>query len=751
MHALGELHDAGGAAIRRLHGDTIAVTQPQTRRGLGVDLDGVVAPDVEKERVVLRARVRVRGVFPAHQVEGVLGVRHPVAITVLGQLGDGLAVGVELLGERAVDELHLPGGRLEPGLSVLFVPRPLRRVEPHGPGELLELCQGHLGRGIEDLVREVILVPLLRPGDGLAAQRADVEEALTRRVGEPQPPADGGHGLVLREDAFPGRNHGLPQPHHGPGDPVGVEIVALEVVRAGDDVVSHERRLAEVRIDDHHRLEALNGSCHLLGPRNRHHGVLEHDEQHLGGVVLALGEVGEQLCVHARVMPHGVQRLVVEALALDGHLGARVRVHLHVLVAALLRGDHPSRAVVAPDEGVEHGDGPAPLNAVGVLARAAPGVDQGGLGGRQLHGDLLDDPGRDAGDLLRPRGGLALDVLGVLLEADRPVGDEGLVPEPLPDNDVSDGERERPVGPGPNRDPHVSLGRRVRQVRVDHDHARAVLETLVDDSREVNPLQGRGRVPAEDEEVLRLREVRQRTPVAHDRAEGGLAGDVTDVRVAEVVGCPEELAEVVLDVNEGVVLVHPDQLLFLLASLQVFEGPGDLVERLVPGDLLEPGVGAGRSIRVRPLERLEDAVWIVQRHDPGVAPGADRRALPAAEALRVAVGKVGGDVGVARGVPMVRLDAIDDPINHLDHDPVLPATHVAARGDPLARLSPVLLLERVVARDRVLSRADGAPCRRRAQDRSPHRGGEPFDERQPAHLLVKHVHGRSLLLRATPA
>ena len=457
-------------------------------------------------------------------------------------------------------------------------------------------------------------------------------------------------------------------------------------MRARDQVVGEARRLTLVRVDDDERLELRERLGDLRGARPRHDQVLEDADP--GFRLVGPGAVEEALeaaAVDAAAVAEGQVLQPVEALGGDGCLGFG----LAPLAAPLVGDDHAAGSVEGAGEGVEERDRAAALHAVGVLAGSGPDVGERRSRRGELAGEPLDRARRDRGDPLRPLRCVVGHQLAVLVEAGRPVRHEVVVIELVADDDVGHRQRQRPVGRRPDAHPLVRLGGRVGEVGVDHHHAGPALDAGGDDSPEVNPLQRRGRVPAEEEDVLRLDEVGERALVAHRHFERRLPLHVAQVRVVRVVRCPEERAEVLLRVGEGMVLAPPEELLRVAGLAERAEPVGDLGDRLVPADLDPAGVLVATLLRVGPLHRPLDAVGVVESGDAGVPLGADRGALANAD-RRVVVGEeVARDVRVVVGVPGVRLDLDRLPLDDVDEDAALASAGVAARGDPLPGVTSV--------------------------------------------------------------
>ena len=190
-----------------------------------------------------------------------------------------------------------------------------------------------------------------------------------------------------------------------------------------------------------------------------------------------------------------------------------------------------------------------------------------------------------------------------------------------------------------------------------------------------------------------------------------------------------ELAEVLLDVDERVVLAVPRQLVGLAAVTQGLHLRGDLIECLVPGDLLPLRVGPHGLVWIRALEGRFHPVGVVQLGDAGVALRAECAAFLATVLLGVAVEEIGRDVRVVGRIPVVRLDLGDDAIDDMREDPRLAAAHVAAGGDPVPGVATPLLLAGRIRRQDMLTGAEARSLLDlRSGDDCDGRHGRPFDE-----------------------
>src|SRR5581483_7907149 len=101
--------------MRRFDGDEVAVTHAVLRGRVRMDRERVLRLDLEQQRVVLRARMRVARLLPVDEVERVLGAREPVAWGVGRHRGDGLAVRVGLRREPRGAEIYATRPRVEAG------------------------------------------------------------------------------------------------------------------------------------------------------------------------------------------------------------------------------------------------------------------------------------------------------------------------------------------------------------------------------------------------------------------------------------------------------------------------------------------------------------------------------------------------------------------------------------------------------------------------------------------------------------
>ena len=194
------------------------------------------------------------------------------------------------------------------------------------------------------------------------------------------------------------------------------------------------------------------------------------------------------------------------------------------------------------------------------------------------------------------------------------------------DEVARDREQDRGLRAGPRRDPPVGVRRRVREPRVEHDQLGAA-GLAVDDALGVGvEVVPRLEVGRDEQDHVGVRVVGARAVEPHPVVVAGAAGARADVRVGVVAvdapGGQHALGVPVLAGPADVVhdLVRPP------ADDRPADAPGDVVERLVPGDglPLPPPRAPARA------KRVEDAVGIpdlVQR----------RRALGAVAPARAGV------------------------------------------------------------------------------------------------------------------
>ncbi len=133
---------------------------------------------------------------------------------------------------------------------------------------------------------------------------------------------------------------------------------------------------------------------------------------------------------------------------------------------------HTAAPSVGAEEGVHDVDRSHPLR-VGAVPGDVASRDDQGPGPRRGHdsGGLPDLVGGEIGDRRRPFRRQVRYVSGELIEALRPLGDEGRVVEPLGDEHVDPRQEERRVGARLDRQPVVGLAGRGREARVHHDDA----------------------------------------------------------------------------------------------------------------------------------------------------------------------------------------------------------------------------------------------------------------------------------------
>ena len=136
-----------------------------------------------------------------------------------------------------------------------------------------------------------------------------------------------------------------------------------------------------------------------------------------------------------------------------------------------------------------------------------------------------------------------LRVLGQLLEAQRPLGDELLVVELLLDQHLDHAEGQSTIRAGPRRDPlGVGGDRRLREARVDRHHPRAALPGSDDLAGADVGGRIRGRVGTPDHHHVRLLHVGIQRDVhlakGHVRRDHG-EGDVAERTDTEGVGRAE--------------------------------------------------------------------------------------------------------------------------------------------------------------------------------------------------------------------
>ena len=233
------------------------------------------------------------------------------------------------------------------------------------------------------------------------------------------------------------------------------------------------------------------------------------------------------------------------------------------------------------------GDRAHRLPAPGVPLDGHPDPDHRRLAGGVLPGQGPDVIGRDPGLLRCPFRGIPGDPLGQLVITDGVVADVGLIGESLADDHVHQGQRERAVGAGPDRDVPVRVRGRPVPHRVDHHDLGAAALCLGDERPQVQV--GRDHVAGPDEDVAGVRQaLRIHARGRADRHGVGRAGagvavgpfgdrgaELVEERVSHVQAVQDALGTQVADRHDCFWAVLGDR------------GPepaGDLIQRLVPGD-----------------------------------------------------------------------------------------------------------------------------------------------------------------------
>ncbi len=270
--------------------------------------------------------------------------------------------------------------------------------------------------------------------------------------------------------------------------------------------------------------------------------------------------------------------------------------------------------------------------------------EPGRMGADQLR-DLPDRRRVDAGLVLgRLRG-----VLRVLVEErgahrrplDRQVGSrraqvglpvgppphERLVPCPVGDQEAGDRQQQVGLRTGPRRQPVVGLAARVRQARIDADDLRPALLRLDDPLRVGVEVVTRFEVGGDEEDDLRVGEVRRRAIVAHPRLVADARVGRADVGVAVVaVDTPRLEHAVGVAVLAGTTDVVHDLVVAVLDDRLAQPG-ADLVEGLAPADPLPPAGAAGAHALHREQDPLGVVHLIERRRTLGAVPAAAPRVL----------------------------------------------------------------------------------------------------------------------------
>ena len=263
-----------------------------------------------------------------------------------------------------------------------------------------------------------------------------------------------------------------------------------------------------------------------------------------------------------------------------------------------------------------------------LVADAVADVDAHGLGGAHESRNLDDALLGDARDGSGPSGRELLDMLGQLIEAEAPVLDEVVIVEILADNDIQERKCEGAVGAGNDGQPVIGMGAQalLHGANVDNRHAALLgikalggialvdggvlgVVTPYDEQLAFVELLGSG---IGGSHVSRTADRHQAREHALGVADSGMQIVRGAVHVQETAAKRAE-HRIVLGgqhaVGFGAVL------LFLLLQLR-----GDLVERLIPGDLLELAL----ALLAGALHGIQQAVRGIHGVHSRIALGAQR-------------------------------------------------------------------------------------------------------------------------------
>ena len=202
-----------------------------------------------------------------------------------------------------------------------------------------------------------------------------------------------------------------------------------------------------------------------------------------------------------------------------------------------------------------------------------------------------------------------------------PVAHEGPVEAVVLDQQADQPERERRIGAGPHRQPHIGLARQRRGTRVDHDHPRAFGAALRDGIGLRQP--GVGRVVAPQHDQLGLRIVGRRHAAAEGEGMGEVLVPVADLgRIADV-GAAEEAHEA-LDPVDAVgqrrAARRRDREHHRFGAALGLDGaqaPGGLGQRLFPTDAHPARIRI--ALGPRAAHRMQHAVRAVHELGRGLA------------------------------------------------------------------------------------------------------------------------------------
>ena len=252
--------------------------------------------------------------------------------------------------------------------------------------------------------------------------------------------------------------------------------------------------------------------------------------------------------------------------------------------------------------------------AAGVALDAHRGPDRGRPRRREPLAERDDPLHRQVADLGDPLGRERGDPLAVGVPADAALAQERLVVRAAADDLVHQAERQRGVGAGPRREVLVGLRGAARAHRVDHHEVRALPARGDDELPDVVVARERVRAPEQDEPRVRERLGIHPAVGARREAQPLAAGDRADrhLVLARAEDVPQPRARAALQTLQVAERAGPLERPDRLAAVALADGEqplGDLAERVVPGDPLEPPLALGADRRSGCSSRSGVRVW----------------------------------------------------------------------------------------------------------------------------------------------
>ena len=380
-------------------------------------------------------------------------------------------------------------------------------------------------------------------------------------------------------------HHDEVEPHERLEDAMGVGV-GDERIRRVDDERAHRIRLARL-----HRMQ------HEIGRRGGEIALRQAAAQLLGEL--------SRLAVPLVALQRRALRVEAPGAVFRGERVGHLHVDLGDEVARLRQNtgallvDVARDGAQAADRTVRGRDVYAHL--VDAASRHERRRLRGAEQARRAHDIVLGN----AALLGRTRRRVGPHMRGELLESVAPLIDERPVDEPLLDDHMHERQRERAVGAGADRQPDIGQGGDLRASRIDDDERRLGLGELDDGAPERRVVRLRG-VGAPDEQALgqSRRDVGLDRPSERERVhpDARVPADLPD---PHVVGAAEQVGELVVKPGpraSGALGEGKGLRAVLLA--QIDEPLCDLVECLIPGDLLPLSAASLAGALQRPLKTV---------------------------------------------------------------------------------------------------------------------------------------------------